>query len=56
MILESVDRAAGGVNAIARRQLSPGIIKKKANAALYDIEPFVFAVVVMRPRLRHLGD
>jgi hypothetical protein len=49
IIFESVDRAAGGVNAIPRGQLRPGAIDKKVNPALEDIEPFVFAFVVMRP-------
>jgi hypothetical protein len=45
-----VNRAARGVDAIAGRYHGPGTIKEKINLPLYDIEPFVFAFVVMRPR------
>ena len=48
VILESVDRPAWGVNAIARGQIGPGTIEKETYLTLYDIEPFVFVVVVMR--------
>jgi hypothetical protein len=51
-IFESVDRAAGRVNAIARGQLGPGAINQKINPALYDVEPFVFAVMRPRPAAR----
>ena len=50
IIFETVDRAAGGVNAIAQKQVGPGTVQKKANPAFDDIEPFVLAFVVMRPR------
>jgi hypothetical protein len=50
IIFETVNRAARGVDAIAGREHGPGSIKEKINLPLYDIEPFVFAFVVMRPR------
>ena len=49
IIFESVDRAARGVNAIAREQVGPSTVPEKTNPAFDDIEPFVFAFVVMRP-------
>ena len=50
IIFKTVDRAAGGINAIAREQVGPGTVHKKTNPAFNDIEPFVFAFMVMRPR------
>lgn len=50
IILETVHRTARGVNAIARGQLGPDSIKKKINPTLHDIEPLVFAFVVVRSR------
>jgi hypothetical protein len=47
MILETVDRAAGGVNAIPGDEVGPGIVHEKANPAFDDIKPFVFVVMVM---------
>ena len=49
IIFETVDRAAGGINGIAREQVGPGAVHKKTNPAFDDIEPFVFVIVVMRP-------
>jgi hypothetical protein len=50
IIFETVDRAAGGVNAVAREHVSPVAVHKKTNPAFDDIKPFVFAFVVMRLR------
>jgi hypothetical protein len=50
IIFETVDRAARGINAIAREQVGPGTVHKKTNPAFNDIESFVFAFVVMRLR------
>ena len=50
IILEAMDRAARGVNAIAREQVVPGTVQKKTNPSFDDIEPLVFALVVVRPR------
>ena len=50
IIFETVHRTARGVHAIARGQLGPGPIKKKINPSLHDMEPLVFAFVVMRSR------
>ena len=48
IVLESVDRAAGGINAIPREHVGPSIVQKKTNPAFDDIEPFVFVFVVVR--------
>jgi hypothetical protein len=50
IIFESVDRSARGVYAIARKHVSPSAVNKKTDPAFNDIEPFVFVVVVVRPR------
>jgi hypothetical protein len=50
IIFESVDRAAGGVNAITREQVGPGTVHLKTNPSFDDKESFVFAFVVMRAR------
>jgi hypothetical protein len=50
IIFESVDRAAGGVNAIAREHVDPGAVHIHSNPAVDENELFVFAFVVMRPR------
>ena len=50
IIFESMDRAAGRVSAIAWEQNGPDTVHQKTNLAFNNIEPFVFAFVVMRPR------
>jgi hypothetical protein len=37
IIFETVDRAAGGINAIARKQVGPGTVQQKTNPAFNDI-------------------
>jgi hypothetical protein len=49
IVFEGMDRAARGVNTIAREHVGPGTVYQKTNPAFDDIKPFVFAFVVMRP-------
>ena len=48
IILERMDRTPRSVDAIAGKHVSPGIVKEKTNPAFNEVEPLVFAFVVVQ--------